>query len=107
MSREAVAVGRGMQATYSHVRARRPGSFAERGAVVPFEAPALFAARVRADERRGLVMLLSNFAENGSVYVVPWGEAPRVLAVHGSDKALHGAIGEARASTPQAVRAVV
>src|SRR6185312_2054613 len=28
-------------------------------------------------------------------------------AVHGSDKALHGAIGEARASTPQAVRSVV
>jgi hypothetical protein len=96
-----------MQATYSHVRVRRPGSFAERGAVVPFEAPALFAARVRADERRGLVMLLSNFAENGSVYVVPWGEAPRVLAVQGSDKALHGAIGQAQASTPQAVRAVV
>lgn len=95
-----------MQATYS-LRVRRPGSFAERGAVVPFEAPALFAARVRADERRGLVMLLSNFAENGSVYVVPWSEAPRVLAVHGSDKALHGAIDEAQASTPQAVRVVV
>ncbi len=96
-----------MQATHSHVRVRRPVSFAERGAVVPFEAPALFAARVRADDRRGLVMLLSNFAENGSVYVVPWREAPRVLAVHGFDKLLHGAIDEARASTPQAVRAVV
>jgi hypothetical protein len=96
-----------MQLSYTHTRVRRPGSFAERGAVVPFEAPALFAARVRADERRGLVMLLSNFAENGSVYVVPWGEAPRVLAVHGSDRALHGAIDEARASTPQAVRSVV
>ena len=96
-----------MQATYSHVRVRRPVSFEERGAVVPFEAPALFAARVRADDRRGLVMLLSNFAENGSVYVVPWREAPRVLAVHGSDKLLHGAIDEAEACTPQAVRAVV
>jgi hypothetical protein len=96
-----------MQATYAHVRVRRPASFAKRGAVVPFEAPALFAARVRADDRRGLVMLLSNFAENGSVYVVPWREAPHVLAVHGSDKLLHGAIGAAEASTPQAVRTVV
>ena len=91
----------------TYPRVRRPTSFAERGAVVPFEAPVLFAARVRADDRRGLVMLLSNFAENGSVYVVPWREAPRVLAVSGSDKLLHGAIGEARASTPQAVRSVV
>lgn len=96
-----------MQATHSQLRVRRPASLAERGAVVPFEAPPLFAARVRADERHGPVMLLHNFAENGSVFVVPWRDAPNVLTVHGSDETLHGAIGEAKASTPDSVRAVV
>ncbi len=75
--------------------------------MVPFESPALFAARVRADQRDGMVVLMRNFAANGSVYVLPWRNVPDCVPVTSFDRALHGAISETTATTPLAVRAAV
>lgn len=88
-------------------RVRRPASFGERGCVVPFKTRELFAARVRSDRRDGLVMLLRDFAGNGSTFVLPWRDVPVVTPITAYDRALHGAIGEAGASTPAAVRAAL
>jgi hypothetical protein len=78
-----------------------------RGAVVPFEAPALRMARVCHDERDGLIAILRDFANNGTAYIVPWSSLPLVMAMTEHDKALHEAVGEARACTPAEIRAVV
>ncbi|MGH7078034.1 MAG: hypothetical protein ACREFU_08030 [Acetobacteraceae bacterium] len=76
-------------------------------AAVPFETPALRFARVREDERHRLVALLHDFADNGSVLVVPWDALPTVVAMSARDAALHTAIAEAKAVTPDAIRSVM
>ena len=76
-------------------------------ATVPFETPALRFARVREDERHHLVALLRDFADNGSVLVVPWDALPQVVAMSARDAALHTAIAEAKAVTPDAIRSVM
>lgn len=81
---------------------RRP-----RGAVVPFEAPALNMARVCDDERDGLIAILRDFANNGSAYIVPWTSLPLMMSMTERDKALHKAVEESKPSTPAEVRAVV
>jgi hypothetical protein len=78
-----------------------------RGAVVPFEAPALRMARVCDDERDGLIAILRDFANNGAAYIVPWASLPRVASMTDHDVAMHKAIGENKASTPAQVRAVI
>lgn len=78
-----------------------------RAAAVPFETPALRFARVREDERHHLVALLHDFADNGSVLVVPWDALPGVVAMSARDVALHTAIAEAKAATPDAIRSVM
>ncbi len=83
-------------------RQRRP-----RGAAVPFEAPALRMARVCDDERDGMIAILRDFANNGSTYIVPWSSLPLVAPMTDHDKALHTAVGKAKAATPAQVRAVV
>lgn len=81
---------------------RRP-----RGAVVPFETPALRMARVCNDEHDGMIAILRDFANNGSSYIVPWSSLPLMAPMSDHDKALHTAVGEVKAATPAQVRAVV
>ena len=81
---------------------RRP-----RGAAVPFEAPALRMARVCDDERDGLIAILRDFANNGTAYIVPWKSLPLMAPMTDHDVAMHAAVGETNASTPEQVRAVV
>lgn len=83
------------------------GANGPRGAAVPFEAPALRMARVCDDEREGLIAVLRDFAANGSVYVVPWSNLPLMVAMTDHDMALHHAVGESWAATPEQVRTVV
>jgi hypothetical protein len=64
-------------------------------------------ARVCHDERDGLIAILRDFANNGTAYIVPWRSLPLVTAMTEQDKALHQAVGEARACTPADVRVVV
>ena len=71
---------------------RRP-----RGAAVPFESPALRMARVCDDERDGLIAVLRDFANNGTVYIVPWTSLPLIATMTDHDKAVHAAVGETRA----------
>ena len=78
-----------------------------RAASVPFETPALRFARVPEEERQPLDALLRDFADNGSVLVVPWDALPSVVAMSARDAALHTAIAEAKAVTPDAIRAVM
>ena len=78
-----------------------------RGAVVPFEAPALKMARVCDDERDGLIAILRDFANNGTAYIVPWTSLPLMVSMTDHDIALHGAVAESNASTPEQVRTVV
>ncbi|HTI82966.1 MAG TPA: hypothetical protein VL614_21130 [Acetobacteraceae bacterium] len=78
-----------------------------RGAAVPFEAPALRMARVCDDERDGMIAILRDFANNGSTYIVPWNSLSLVVPLTDNDKALHTAVGNAKAATPAQVRAVV
>jgi hypothetical protein len=81
---------------------RRP-----RGAVVPFEAPALRMARVCEDERDGLVAILRDFANSGATYIVPWASLPLMMPMTSHDTALHKGVGERKPSTPAEVHAVV
>jgi hypothetical protein len=78
-----------------------------RGAAVPFAAPALRLARVCDDERDGLIAVLRDFANNGAAYIVPWTSLPLVVALTEHDAAIHAAVNETRASTPEQVRSVV
>jgi hypothetical protein len=81
--------------------------FKARGACVPFETSALYASRVRADDRDGMSLLLRNFATSGSTYVLPWKSVPSTIAMSLRDRALHHEVGASRALTPRAVRAAV
>ena len=78
-----------------------------RGAVVPFETPALCMARVCEDERDGLIAILRDFANNGTSYIVPWASLPLIAKMNDHDMAIHAAVREHRACTPEQVRAVV
>jgi hypothetical protein len=78
-----------------------------RGAVVPFESPALRMARVCDDERDGLIAILRDFANNGTAYIVPWTSLPAMVTMTDHDVALHTAVQENNASTPEQVRSVV
>lgn len=78
-----------------------------RGAAVPFDTPALRMARVCEDERDGLVAILRDFANNGTAYIVPWKSLPLVVPMTEHDQALHEAVWEDKATTPERVRAVV
>ncbi|WP_048862255.1 hypothetical protein, partial [Acidisphaera rubrifaciens] len=80
---------------------------ASRGACVPFETPALFAARVRGDDRHGLSLLLRNFSAGGAIYVLPWEAAPQTIPMTARDRALHHEVAASRALTPRAVRSAV
>jgi hypothetical protein len=81
---------------------RRP-----RGAAVPFEAPALRMARVCDDERDGLIAILRDFANNGTAYIVLWRSLPLMAPMTDHDMALHAAVAETNACTPEKVRSVV
>ena len=81
---------------------RRP-----RGAAVPFEAAALRMARVCDDERDGLIAILRDFANNGTAYIVPWKSLPLMAPMTDHDMALHAAVAETNACTPEKVRSVV
>jgi hypothetical protein len=74
---------------------------------VPFETPAVYASRVRADERDGMCLLLRNFATNHSTYVLPWKAVPSTLPMSPRDRALHHEVGATGALTPRAMRAAV
>src|ERR1700759_2337936 len=76
---------------------------ARRGAVVPFQAPALRMARVCEDERDGLIAVLRDFADNGAAYIVPWKTLPLMAAMSDHDMAIHGAISDSKASSPAQV----
>lgn len=85
----------------------RAPDHASRGACVPFETPALFAARVRGDDRHGMSLLLRNFAAGGATYVLPWEAAPQTIPMSARDRALHHEVAVSRALTPRAVRAAM
>ena len=78
-----------------------------RGAAVPFDAPALRMARVCEDERDGMIAILRDFARKGTVYIVPWTSLPLMAPMTDHDMALHKAVGETKACTPDQVRTVV
>jgi len=73
-------------------------------ATVPFTNPDLLGARVRGDRWHDLVALLRDFARNGSTYVIPWHALPASVPLGRYDTALHGRIGEARATSPAAIQ---
>jgi hypothetical protein len=79
----------------------------QRGATVPFQAPALRMARVCEDERDGLIAILRDFANKGTSYVVPWSQLPSLVTLTSEDAALHHAVAETKAASPAAIRAVV
>jgi hypothetical protein len=64
-------------------------------------------ARVCDDERDGLIAILRDFANNGTAYIVPWASLPLMVSMTDHDVALHTAVGECNASTPEQVRSVV
>lgn len=94
-------------AAHALILSERESDHAGRGACVPFETPALFAARVRGDDRHGMSLLLRNFAAGGAVYVLPWDAAPQTIPMTARDRALHHAVAASRALTPRAVRSAV
>jgi hypothetical protein len=84
----------------------RPATFEERGAVVPFTSPTLSLARVRADPRERLVLMMPVFgSEQGGAYVAPWRSVPDLTRMSIHDRALHDEISLTEATTPERVRA--
>ncbi len=80
-----------------------PPSFAERGASVPFTTPIIVGARVRG--RAGdLELVVPNPSGAKGNYILQWKSLPEVFTLTVHDRVLHRAVGEALASTPEAVR---
>lgn len=77
------------------------------GASVPFEGESLLGARVRADQSHGLLMVLRNFSNLDSTYILPWRDAPLSFAMNPFDQSLHLAVEETAATTPYAVSRAV
>lgn len=77
------------------------------GASVPFEAESLLGARVRADQSHGLLMVLRNFSNLDSTYILPWRDAPLSFAMNRFDQSLHSVVEEIAATTPYAVSRAV
>lgn len=67
-------------------------TFEERGVSVPFTTPALAGARVRRDERHGLVLIVPNPAGGRGVYVLPWSGVHDMCQPTLHDTMLHGNI---------------
>ncbi len=84
-----------------------PASLAERGAVVPFQTPALLATRARADARSGIAAVVPNFAGNGAQFIIPWRDLPNTFVLNAADQALHRAIVHDSAVTPELVEKAV
>ncbi len=85
----------------------RPATFEERGAVVPFTSPLLSLARVRADPREKLVLMMPAFgSEQGSAYVAPWKSVPELGRITVHDRALHHEVALREAITPERIRGV-
>ena len=84
--------------------AHLPSTFEERGASVAFTTPGLAGARIRADDRHGLTVLLKNFAGSTATYAVPVGSLFEVISTTVHDKALIEAIQVANARSPSAIR---
>ncbi len=82
----------------------QPSTFEERGTTVPFTTPTLSCARVRTDERHHLVLLTPGFAGTQSVYVLPWRAIPELVTMTVHDRALHEAIQDAMATSPDTMR---
>ena len=77
------------------------------GASVPFEGESLLGARVRADQSHGLLMVLRNFSNLDSTYILPWRDAPLSFAMNRFDQSLHSVVEEIAATTPYAVSRAV
>lgn len=73
----------------------------QRGASVPFHSGALLVARVREDQYQGLVMIVRNFANLDSTYILPWCSAPLSFPMDRFDSALHSVVAEMSATTPE------
>ena len=67
-------------------------TFEERGVSVPFTTPALAGARVRRDERHGLVLIVPNPAGGRGVYVLSWSGIHDMCQPTLHDTMLHGQI---------------
>jgi hypothetical protein len=84
------------------------GSFAERGVIIPFQAPGLLATRARADSNRsGIAAILPNFSGTGTQFVLPWHDIATTFSLNQADHALHRAIAQDYAITPEQVEAAV
>jgi hypothetical protein len=85
----------------------QPASLADRGAVVPFQTPALLATRARTDARAGIAAVVPNFAGNGAQFIIPWRDLPTTFVLNAADQALHRAIMQDSAVTPELVEKAV
>ncbi len=89
-------------------RIKAPGSFAERGVIIPFQTPALLATRARADSNRsGIAAVLPNFSGTGTQFVLPWPDVATTFSLNQADHALHRAIAQDHALTPEQVEEAV
>jgi hypothetical protein len=82
-----------------------PSTFEDRGTAAPFTTPLFILARVRPDERQGLVLLLPSFGGADGSYVVPWSAVPEIGGMSTHDRALHEEILAAKAVSPDQMRA--
>ena len=74
---------------------------------MPFEGESLLGARVRADQSHELLMVLKNFGDLDSTYILPWRDAPLSFAMNRFDQTLHSAVEQAAATNPYAVSRAV
>lgn len=81
-----------------------PATFEQRGCTIPFTTPSLNQARIRLEEGERLVLVLPNFGESDSTYVLPWAAVPEFLSMTVHDKALHDEIASRKLTSPTAIR---
>jgi hypothetical protein len=87
------------------VNAHHPNTFLERGVAVPFTTPALFAARARPADRRGIELVVPNPSGGRGVYILPWAGVCQLCRPTVHDSKLYKHITEHRGITPGSIRA--
>jgi hypothetical protein len=83
---------------------RQPATLVERGVHVPFTAPALFAARLRASPVKGIELVVANPSGQRNWLVLPWSSALDSCQPSLADRALVAAL-SGQPPTPLSVRA--
>jgi hypothetical protein len=83
-----------------------PTTFLERGVVVQFTTPSLAAARLRANARSGLELIVPSLSGGRGFYILPWGNVHDFCRPTVHDRQIQERTAALRAVSPSAIRRI-